>query len=558
MELVSGPEASFEVSPGIPSARSQVRLVDRSSESVTSWLWEFGDGHSSTLQNPTHVYEAAGWYPVTLRVSSASGTTQTTTMVEVVQAGTLRLLSQAGHAFDVTLEARDPRTGNTGVGEAIPQNDVFGYFTIPALVPTNPGAPLVPEVFVKMLDARPIGQDFWVFWGGLTDLEYTLTIRDTVTGATKVKHNPVTDSQVCLGADTGGFGSLATPTLSSAVATQALEGVPSFSMTPVNPGAAQTVQFTDTASGLSPMGWLWEFGDGKSSRLQNPTHVYEAAGWYPVTLRVSSVTGTTQTTTMVEVVQAGTLRLLSQAGHAFDVTLEARDPRTGNTGVGEAIPQNDVFGYFTIPALVPTNPGAPLVPEVFVKMLDARPIGQGFWVFWGGLTDLEYTLTIRDTVTGATKVKHNPVTDSQVCLGADTGGFPSLATPTPTRTPPAATPTRTPTPPSGPTVVTLEATQWQWSFNNGGNTFQMHVGQSYQVQITNGDPVGQEAHGFSGIPSLGMAGKSILASGDAPTIRNITPSASQIGTHFFECSRDQCSVVPSDHEGMVGSIQVVP
>jgi hypothetical protein len=208
--------------------------------------------------------------------------------------------------------------------------------------------------------------------------------------------------------------------------------------------------------------------------------------------------------------------------------------------------------------LVPTNPGAPLVPEVFVKMLDARPIGQGFWVFWGGLTDLEYTLTIRDTVTGATKVKHNPVTDSQVCLGADTGGFPSLATPTPTRTPPAATPTRTPTPPSGPTVVTLEATQWQWSFNNGGNTFQMHVGQSYQVQITNGDPVGQEAHGFSGIPSLGMAGKSILASGDAPTIRNITPSASQIGTHFFECSRDQCSVVPSDHEGMVGSIQVVP
>jgi PKD repeat protein len=198
-----------------------------------------------------------------------------------------------------------------------------------------------------------------------------------------------------------------------------------------SPTAAQTVQFTDTSSGLSPMGWLWEFGDGKSSTLQNPTHVYEEAGWYPVTLRVSSATGTTQTTTMVEVVQAGTLRLLSQAGRAFDVTLEARDPRTGNTGVGEASPQNDVFGYFTIPALVPTNPGAPLVPEVFVKMLDARAIGQDFWVFWGGLTDLEYTLTIRDTVTGATKIKHNPVSDSQVCLGADTNGFGNPPTPTP-------------------------------------------------------------------------------------------------------------------------------
>ncbi|MGE5276725.1 MAG: PKD domain-containing protein [Acidobacteriota bacterium] len=239
--MASAPSASFDVNPGNPSARSAVRFLDRSAGAgATTWLWTFGDGQSSTLQNPAHVFQAAGSYPVTLKVHNASGGAQTTSMVEVAQEDTLRLLSQAGHAFEVTLEATDPRTGNTGVGEAIPQNDVFGYFTIPALVPTNPGAPLVPEVFVKMLDARAIGQDFWLFWGGLTDLQYTLTVRDTVTGAVKVKHNPVTDSITCLGADTSGF---------------ATASVPSPTPTPP-PGAVHTVnvgqggnQFLDMSSG---------------------------------------------------------------------------------------------------------------------------------------------------------------------------------------------------------------------------------------------------------------------------------------------------------------------
>jgi PKD repeat protein len=212
--MVSGPSASFEVRPGNPSASASVQFADRSGGgAAVSWLWTFGDGESSTLQSPSHVFAQAGSYPVTLRVSNSGGTTQTTQTVEVAQEDTLRLLVQAGHTFEVTLSARDPRTGNQGDGQAVPQNDVFGFFTIPALVPIAPGAPLVPEVFVKMLDARPIpGQDFWFFWGGLTDLEYTMTVKDTVRGTVKVYHNPVTGSPACLGADTSGFASAATPT----------------------------------------------------------------------------------------------------------------------------------------------------------------------------------------------------------------------------------------------------------------------------------------------------------------------------------------------------------
>ena len=227
----------------------------------------------------------------------------------------------------------------------------------------------------------------------------------------------------------------------------------SFEMTPSNPAAGSEVQFTDTSSGSTS--WQWTFGDGQSSALQNPTHVFAAAGNYPVTLKVNGSGGQSQTTSTAEVSAEDTLRLLGQAGHAFEVTLQATDPRTGNSGAGKAIPQNDVFGYFTIPALVPTAPGAPLVPEVFVKMLDARAIGQDFWLFWGGLTDLQYTLTVRDTVTGTTKVKHNPVTDSITCLGADTSGFANAptATPTPTVTGAPPSPTPTPTPPAAATRV---------------------------------------------------------------------------------------------------------
>jgi len=249
--MVSGPSASFEVRPGNPSASAPVQFADRSGGgAAVSWLWTFGDGESSTLQSPAHVFAQAGSYPVTLRVSNSGGTTQTTQTVEVAQEDTLRLLVQAGHTFEVTLSARDPRTGNQGDGQAVPQNDVFGFFTIPALVPIAPGAPLVPEVFVKMLDARALpGQDFWFFWGGLTDLEYTMTVKDTVRGTVKVYHNPVTGSPACLGADTSGFVTAGTPTRTATSA--APSATPTRTPTPSTPtptpaaGAIRMVSIQD-------------------------------------------------------------------------------------------------------------------------------------------------------------------------------------------------------------------------------------------------------------------------------------------------------------------------
>ena len=219
------------------------------------------------------------------------------------------------------------------------------------------------------------------------------------------------------------------------------------------------------------------FGDGYTSTQQNPSHVYQSAGFYPVTLRVNDGSRATETTTMVQVAPEDTLVLLSQDGHPFDVTLEAVNPDPSNglplTEQALAKPQNDVFGFFTFPVLVPTAPGAPFVPEVFVKILDARAIGQDFWVFWGGLTSLEYTLTVTDRQRGTSKQYHNPATGNPGCLGADTSGFVNV---------PTATPTPTPTPSAG-SVHVVNIGQGGNQFmdaSSGGHTTTIHVGDTVQ------------------------------------------------------------------------------
>ncbi|HLU47407.1 MAG TPA: PKD domain-containing protein, partial [Planctomycetota bacterium] len=69
----SPPRASFSIEPAHGEAPLRVRFRDESTGGATGWLWDFGDGHTSTLQNPEHVFAATGEYTVTLTVSSPAG-----------------------------------------------------------------------------------------------------------------------------------------------------------------------------------------------------------------------------------------------------------------------------------------------------------------------------------------------------------------------------------------------------------------------------------------------------------------------------------------------------
>ncbi len=72
--------------------------------------------------------------------------------------------------------------GTTGVGHAVPLTTDTGYFWF--FLSTN------VELVIKVLDGRPVNGHFWVFTGALSDVEYTITVRDSQTGAVKTYFNP--------------------------------------------------------------------------------------------------------------------------------------------------------------------------------------------------------------------------------------------------------------------------------------------------------------------------------------------------------------------------------
>jgi PKD repeat protein len=92
--------ASFSYSPASPAIGQSVQFTDTSAGSPTSWLWNFGDGATSTAQNPTHPYISAGAKTVTLTVTNSASSDTSTKTVTVVTAVMSRVV--AVHNSQVT------------------------------------------------------------------------------------------------------------------------------------------------------------------------------------------------------------------------------------------------------------------------------------------------------------------------------------------------------------------------------------------------------------------------------------------------------------------------
>ncbi|RMD59947.1 PKD domain-containing protein, partial [Candidatus Parcubacteria bacterium] len=78
VSTVTPPVASFDASPLGGTVPLTVTFTDTSTGNVTSWLWDFGDGSTSTVQHPTHTYQAPGMYTVSLTVSGPDGSSMET------------------------------------------------------------------------------------------------------------------------------------------------------------------------------------------------------------------------------------------------------------------------------------------------------------------------------------------------------------------------------------------------------------------------------------------------------------------------------------------------
>jgi hypothetical protein len=82
--IVAVPVADFSGTPLSGEAPLSVAFTDLSTNTPTSWLWDFGDASTSTSQNPTHVYTVAGTYTVVLTATNSAGSNAKTRTAYVV------------------------------------------------------------------------------------------------------------------------------------------------------------------------------------------------------------------------------------------------------------------------------------------------------------------------------------------------------------------------------------------------------------------------------------------------------------------------------------------
>jgi len=78
------PVASFSAAPNQGCAPLTVSFTDSSTNNPSTWSWDFGDGGTSDLQNPTHEYTSPNTYTVTLTAGNFCGSDNETTQVTVV------------------------------------------------------------------------------------------------------------------------------------------------------------------------------------------------------------------------------------------------------------------------------------------------------------------------------------------------------------------------------------------------------------------------------------------------------------------------------------------
>lgn len=182
-------------------------------------------------------------------------------------------------------------------------------------------------------------------------------------------------------------------------------------------GALSTVEYTltvtDTQTGaarryVNPPGRLGSVGDttafGPLGAIGSATSLGPAAVEHEPITRIRK-------TAVAPCIPSAT-RLCLQGGR-FAVEADWRDFQ-GNTGKGMAVPlPGGDTGYFWFF-------GADNV-EVVLKVLDGRALTGKFWVFYGALSSVQYTLTVTDTETGQVKKYENP--SGRLGSVADTGAF---------------------------------------------------------------------------------------------------------------------------------------
>lgn len=340
----TGPTANFSGAPLSGVAPADVDFTNHSvagTSAITSVLWDFGDGQTSTATSASHLYSSPGSYTVKLTVATADGSdTQTRAdyiLITDSQGGTVPTAAFSGTPTGgnapLTVQFTDASTpgsssitgrswdfgDGTAVSTATNPSHTYttnGSYTVSLTVTNSVGPDTETKpayIVVQPAPVPPTAQ----FSGTPTDGHVPLTVQFTdqsapgsapitsrswnfgdgtaVSTATNPSHVYTT-----AGSYTVSLTVTTTAGSDSEVKTAYVNATPTpvpptaqFSGTPTAGPTPLLVQFTDQSTpGTSPItAWAWTFGDGGTSASQSPSHTYSAVGSYTVALKVTTADG---------------------------------------------------------------------------------------------------------------------------------------------------------------------------------------------------------------------------------------------------------------------------
>lgn len=229
-----------------------VDFQDQSGGNPTSWFWDFGNGATSTLKNPSTTFFKEGIYSVKLTVTNAAGSNTLTrsNLITIYGKPTPAFsTSDSSGCFPVRAQLSDQSTASAGT-----VNTTW----------------------------------FWDFGDGTQSTEQSPLHVYTTSGnfAVTVK---VTNDKGCYSVLTKpSYIQVTDGVISKFTNTTAAVCKPPFSIT-----------FNNNSTGSGTLSYYWDFGDGSTSTLQNPTHSYTTTGNYTVSLATTSTIGCTDTLSKV-------------------------------------------------------------------------------------------------------------------------------------------------------------------------------------------------------------------------------------------------------------------
>ena len=295
----------------------------------TSWAWTFGDGGTSSNQNPIHAYSAAGPENVTLHATNLSGTGSITIPITVnpipVPVSNFTFAQVGGtQTVNFTDTSTNSPTswawdfGDSSTSTSQSPSHIYanpGPYTV-TLTASNAGGPSVSPASQSITVTAPLPVPVASFTSlqtpGTLGVAFTDTSSNTPTSWswTFGDGSPLSTVQNPSHAYSapGNYSVTLTATNASGPSTPLTVGisvvipVPASSYTFVQTPGTNTVTFTDTSTN-SPNSWAWDFGDSTTSTTQSPVHTFLNPGPYTVTLTASNSSGpgslASQTVTVV-------------------------------------------------------------------------------------------------------------------------------------------------------------------------------------------------------------------------------------------------------------------